>query len=241
MHASGSTATARTGRDRRPRPRNVDILRRRARRISDVTPADRGRNIAVRPWGAIRSGSRRRVSVVSVVMQIEGCEGRVRTFEFVVRFAPLCSLMLDVACVVVPTVTVAADAESSNGDGLEDGRPESAQAQFVVGDVNAEGGVSVPWAAWGPRATALSDQTQVGWRYLVGERRATIEHGVHRIRIRDYNPYRIRQTKASMVAKGLGRHEWGDSHEHEGEDWSDEGEGIVDPFHPQGTRRITEK
>jgi hypothetical protein len=46
-----------------------------------------------------------------------------------------------------------------------------------------------------------------------------------------------------MVAKGLGRHEWGggDSHEHEGEDYSsDEGEGIVDPFHPHGTRRITE-
>ena len=75
---------------------------------------------------------------------------------------------------------------------------------------------------------------------LLGERRATIEQGVHRIRIRDYNPYRIRQAKASMVAKGVGRHEQRDSHEHEGEDWSDEGEGIVDPFHPHGTRRITE-
>ena len=78
---------------------------------------------------------------------------------------------------MVPTATVAADAVSENGDGVGDGRSASAQVQFVVGDVNAEGGVSVPWAAWGPRATALSDQTQVGWRYLVGERRATIEHG----------------------------------------------------------------
>jgi hypothetical protein len=180
-------------------------------------------------------------SIVSVVMQIEGCEGRLRkTFEFVVRCATLLAYA-DAARVraVVPNAAVAADAESSDGDG--DGRSASTQAQarVVVGDVNAEEGV--PWAAWGPRATALSDQTHVRWRYLLGERRATIEQGVHRIRIRDYNPYRIRQAKASMVAKGLGRHEWRDSHErHEGEDSSDEGEGIVDPFHPHGTRRITE-
>jgi hypothetical protein len=180
-------------------------------------------------------------SIVSIVMQIEGCEGRLRTFEFVVRCATLLAYA-DAARLVVPTDTdtVAADAESSNGDG--DGRLASAQAQaqaqVVVGDVNTE--ERVPWAAWGPRATALVDQTHVGWRYLLGERRATIEQGVHRIRIRDYNPYRIRQAKASMVAKGLGRHELGDSHEHEGEDSSDEGEGIVDPFHPHGIRRITE-
>jgi hypothetical protein len=180
-------------------------------------------------------------SIVSVVMEVEGCERRCRTFEFVVRCAALLAYA-DAARVVVPTATVAADGdgESSNGDG--DDRSASvqaeAQAQVMVDDINAEGGVL--WAAWGPRATALSDQTLVGWRYLLGERRATIEQGVHRIRIRDYNPYRIRQAKASMVAKGLERHEWRDSHEDEGEDSSDEGEGVVDPFYPHGTRRITE-
>lgn len=159
-------------------------------------------------------------SIVSVVMQIEGCKGRLQTFEFVVRCATLLAYADAAAArAVVPTATVAvaADGESSSG--------RSAQ------DVDAEG--VVPWAAWGPRATAVSDQTHVVWRYLLGERRATIEEGVDRIRIRDYNPYRIRQAKGSMVAKGLGRHDLGDSHEHEGE-------GIVDLFHPQGTRRITE-
>lgn len=202
------------------------------------------------PWPEYRRASpgRRHVlrqstkdSIFSVVMEIEGCEERLpKTFEFVVRCATLLAYA-DAAArevVLTPNATVAADAESSDGDG--DGRSASSQAQarVVVDDVNAEGGV--PWAAWGPRATALSDETHVRWRYLLGERRATIEHGVHRIRISDYNPYRIRQAKASMVAKGVGRHEWGDSHEHEGEDSSDEGEGIVDPFHPHGTRRIAE-
>jgi len=178
-------------------------------------------------------------SIVSVLMQIERREGWLgKTFEFDVRRATLLAYA-DAARVVVPNAaTLAADAESSDGDGDGRSASASAQAHVAVGDVNAEG--SVPWAAWGPRATALSDQTHVGWRYLLGERRATIEEGVHRIRIRDYNPYRIRQAKASMVAKGVGRHEWRDSHEHEGEDSSDEGEGIVDPFHPHGTRRITE-
>jgi hypothetical protein len=178
-------------------------------------------------------------SIVSVVMHIDGCEGRLpKTFEFVVRCATLLAYA-DAARGVVLTPTVAADAESSDGDADGRSASASAQAQVAVGDdVNGEGGV--PWAAWGPRATALSDQTHVRWRYLLGERRATIEQGAHRIRIRDYNPYRIRQAKASMVAKGLGRHEWRDSHEHEGEDSSDEGERIVDPFHPRGTRRITE-
>ena len=160
-------------------------------------------------------------SIVSVVMQIEGCKGVSRTFEFVVRCAALLAYADEAAArVVAPTstVAVAADSEPSSGRSAQD-----------VED--SEGGV--PWAAWGPRTTAVSDQTHVVWRYLLGERRATIEEGVDRIRIRDYNPYRIREAKGSMVAKGLGRHEFGDSHEHEGE-------GIVDPFHPQGTRRITE-
>ena len=64
----------------------------------------------------------------------------------------------------VPTAGVAADAQSSYGDG--DGRSASAQAQVVVcdGDVNVVGGL--PWAAWKPQATALSDQMHVGWGYL---------------------------------------------------------------------------
>ena len=172
-------------------------------------------------------------SIVSVVMQIEGCEGRLRTFEFVVRCATLLAYADAAARVVVPTA----------GDGMGQSRQAQARGQVVAGDVSGE--VGVPWTTWGPRATGLSDQTHVGWRYLLGERRATIEQGVDRIRIRDYNPYRIRQAKASMVAKGVGRHEWRDSHgQHEGEeDSSDEREGIVDPsfhFHPHGTRRITE-
>src|SRR6266403_362021 len=179
-------------------------------------------------------------SVVSVVMHIEGCEERLRTFEFVVHCATLLAYA-DGTHVAGPTdsVAVAADTESSNSDGDGQSASVQAQAQAVVDDANVEG--SVPWAAWGPRATAMSDQTHVGWRYLLGERRATIEQGVHRIRICDYNPYRIRQAKASMVAKGLGRHDWrGDSHVHEGEAASDEGEGNVDPFHAKGVRRITE-
>ena len=183
-------------------------------------------------------------SIVSVVMQIEGYLRWLRTFEFVVRcdtlLAYAAAAARDPSVMVVDDPTAGGAAGSSNGE-----RKTQAQARVVVGDGD------VPWAAWGPRATALSDQTHVGWRYLLGERRATIaptnEAGVHRIRIRDYNPYRIRQAKASMVAKGLGRHEWGgggddDSHEHEGEGYpADEGEGIVDPFHAQGTRRITER
>ena len=184
-------------------------------------------------------------SIVCVVMQIGGCEGWLKTFEFVVRCDTLLAYADAAGRARVPTPTAGvanadADAESWNGDG-----DDRSRAQVVV-----EGG-GVPWVAWGPRATSLSDQTHVEWRYLLGERRATIEEGeagVDRIRIRDYNPYRIRQAKASMVAKGVGRHEESgrgrgrDSHEHhhEGEDSLDEGEGIVDPFHPHGTRRITE-
>jgi hypothetical protein len=84
----------------------------------------------------------------------------------------------------------------------------------------------------------VSDVEHVDWIYLLGEQRATIEQ-VGQIRIRDYNPYRIRQAKASMVAKGLGSHGWGDSHEEEEEE--DEGDGNVGTFHPKVTRRIVER
>ena len=184
------------------------------------------------PWPEYRSTPQGRLrmfrqstrdSIVSVVMEIVGCEGRLRTFEVVVRCATL------LAYADAAAAAAARMPESSNG--------ESAQAQdvdVVVGD--AEG---VRWEAWGPRATAMSDHTHVGWRYMLGERGATIEHDEHQIRIRDYNPYRIRQAKASLVTKGPGGHHAGhglgeeDSHE-------EDGKGNADRAHPDGTRRITE-
>jgi hypothetical protein len=54
--------------------------------------------------------------------------------------------------------------------------------------------------------------------------------------IRDYNPYRIRQARAFMMAKGLRGHGWGDSHEEE-----DEEEENAEAFHPKVTRRIIER
>ena len=159
-----------------------------------------------------------RDSIVSVVMEIVGCLGRRRTFEVVVRCATL------LAYADAAAAAAARMPESSNG--------ESAQAQdvdVVVGD--AEG---VRWEAWGPRATAMSDHTHVGWRYMLGERGATIEHGGHQIRILDYNPYRIRQAKASLVTKGPGGHA-GEEDSHE-----EDGKGNADEAHQDGTRRITE-
>jgi hypothetical protein len=80
----------------------------------------------------------------------------------------------------------------------------------------------------------------VGRRFsLLGERRATVEHVGLPVCIRDYNPYRIRRAKASMVAKGLGGHAghgW-EEDEPEGEEGP---EGNADTCHPKGTRRITE-
>ena len=161
-----------------------------------------------------------RESIVSVVMEITGCDGQVRTFDVVVRSATL--LAYADAARVGPAATA-----SSNDDG-------QSQVQVVVGEANA----GVPWDAWGPRGTAVSDHTHVGWRYLLGERRATLEQGGRQIRIRDYNPYRIWQARASLVAKALGGHGRGDSHEEEGED--DEGEVDGDTSRQNGTRRITE-
>jgi len=172
-------------------------------------------------------------SIVSVTMLIMGCEGRMRTFEVVVRCATL--LAYADGAQVVPTSTTTAESPNGAGDG------QSASAQAAVGDTaaddNANAEVSigddcVRWDVWGPRATAVSDLTHVGWRYLVGERRVTIEQGASQICIRDYNPYRIRQAMASMVAaKGLAGDNLGDSHEEE---------GTANTPHPKGTRRITE-
>ena len=49
---------------------------------------------------------------------------------------------------------------------------------------------------------------------LLGERRATFDHRGHQIRISDYNPYRIRQARASRLVKDDHRHVGG---EEEGE------------------------
>ena len=172
------------------------------------------------PWPEYRRaplGRRRmfrqstRESIVSVVMEITGCEGRMRTFEVIVRSA---------------TLLAYADAAGVG--------PTAADATVAV--VGGETDAGVPWDAWGPRATAMSGHMHVGWRYLLGERRATLDS--ERIRIRDYNPYRIRQARASLVAKGLRGNGRGDSHEEDG--GQDGGEEIEDTSRPSGTRSIAE-
>lgn len=75
------------------------------------------------------------------------------------------------------------------------------------------------WAEWGPRSMTMSDHTSLGRRDLLGERRATLDHRGHQIWISDYNPYRIRQVKASKSVK--------DHHRHVGsEEGRDYGKGI---------------
>lgn len=87
-----------------PAPAQVDILRRRARRISDLLPRTVAGISQFAPGEppfvrAVDEGQCRQCRHADRGVR---CEGRVRTFEFVVRFAPLCSLMLDVACVGGP-------------------------------------------------------------------------------------------------------------------------------------------
>jgi hypothetical protein len=174
-------------------------------------------------------------------MKINGSDRQFPTFEIVLRYATL--LAYAEGAHAVPTATIAyAHHESSNGD--EDG--QSVLMQYVVGDANADnnavGGVNgddVPWGAWGPRATAVSERLRLGWLHslgVVGERRITVERNVGQICIRDYNPYRIQQARASMMAKGFRGHGWGDSNEE-----GDERGGNADTFHPKVTRRIIEK
>jgi hypothetical protein len=170
-------------------------------------------------------------SILRVMIYLRGCERQSRAIEVVVRFATLLGYADGVHVVPPATATVASDAESSNGDG--NGRSAS-----------ADGDDDVPWDAWGPRATAMSDReygSHVKRSHLLGERMSMIENHFGqfepRISIRDFNPYRIRQARASMVAKGLAGHDGGDSHEEEKED---EGEGIAHTLHPKGTRRIIE-
>jgi len=97
-----------------------------------------------------------------------------------------------------------------NGD--DDGQSASAP---LVGDVSTERGNddwAVPWDKWGPRATAMFENPVSLSKNLSGERRASMKRD-DQIRIQDYNPYRIRQARASM--KSL-RRRGGDSHEREG-------------------------
>ena len=75
-------------------------------------------------------------SIISIVMQIEGCKGWLHAFGFVMRRETL---------LAYADAGVAADAQSSYGVG--DGRSGSTQAQVVVcdGDINPVGGL--PWVA----------------------------------------------------------------------------------------------
>ncbi len=105
---------------------------------------------------------------------------------------------------------------------------------------DASDNIGVTWAAWGPRATSISDHTSFEWNDLLGERRATVDQSGHRIRIYDYNPYRIREARTSGLRKGHNGQVGGEGGRPTGN--SDEGEGWEggNRAHPNGTRRITE-
>jgi hypothetical protein len=110
-----------------------------------------------------------RESIVSTMIQITGKNGRVRIYDMAVRSA---TLLAHVAAM-----------DTTSGGSL----PPS------------DGGRVVPWAEWGPHTTSMSDHTHIGWNDLLGERRAMIDASGLRMRIRDYNPYRI--WKASLPAR----------------------------------------
>jgi len=133
------------------------------------------------PWPEYRRTSPRRQfrqspseSIVSVMMQITGSEGHVRIFDVVVRCATL----------LAHAAAAAAALSSTNG-------MDNVQVRQRWDEGREDDGV--PWAAWGPRATSVSDHTHVGANDLLGERRTTIDLSGHRVRINDYNLYRIRQ------------------------------------------------
>ena len=139
------------------------------------------------PWPEYRRAPPRRQfrqstrdSIVSVVMQITGSsERQPRMFDLVVRCA-----------------TLLAHAEA-------DRSPSSLDAnEQLDADADGGGGGAVPWAEWGPRSTSMSDHTFFEWNDLLGERRATVDHRGDRVRIHDYNPYRIRQARKLGMAKG---------------------------------------
>jgi hypothetical protein len=117
--------------------------------------------------------------MVSVVMEITGSKRGQRMFDLVVRCA---------------TLLAYAEADRSSS-------PSPLNANANEQQVDADGG-AIPWAEWGPRSTSMSDHRVFEWNDLLGERRATVDHGGDRVRIHDYNPYRIRQARKSGLAKG---------------------------------------
>ena len=182
------------------------------------------------PWPEYRRAPPRRQfrqstrdSIVSVVMQITGSSKREpRMFDLVVRCA---------------TLLAHAEADRSSPS------PLNANEQVDVdADADADGGGVVPWAEWGPRSTSMSDHTFFEWNDLLGERRATVDHGGDRVRIYDYNPYRIRQARKAGLAKG---------HHGGGGGGGLEGRRVVDSdleveeggneSRRSGSRRITER
>ncbi len=137
--------------------------------------------------------------IIDIMLWIRGCEGGDHTFEIVVR----CATLLDYADGHGGTSI------ARNGD--DDGRSALSP---LVGDVSTEGGNNdgaMLWDRWGPQATAMFENPMVLDKKLSGERKATMEQD-DQIHIQDYNPYRIRQARASM--KSLRRR--GDSREREG-------------------------
>jgi hypothetical protein len=107
----------------------------------------------------------------------------------------------------------------------------------VVGDANADDDAEgrfddscVPWDAWGPRTTTVSDSSPVDWIYVLGERRATIGRYAKHICIHDYNPYRIQQARAFLTAK--------DRKDFQEQDYERMSNGGI--YHPNVTRRIIE-
>lgn len=180
------------------------------------------------PWPAYRHAPSRRQfrqstrdSIVSVVMQITGAGRReARIFDLIVR----CATLLDHAHAAgARSETLQwTDAEDDRGDG------------------------AVPWAEWGPRFTSMSDHTSFEWNDLLGERRATVDHRGHQIRIYDYNPYRIRQARmAGLAATGDHRHvgesgsggDGGGERRRRGD--SDEEVEEGNRYRRRGSRRIT--
>lgn len=201
------------------------------------------------PWPAYRRAPPRRQfrqstrdSIVSVVMQVVGSGRQMRIFDLVVRSATL-----------LARAAAAADVESSSssdggGGGGQAERPARADVKDSNGDEEedeGEGDVKVvPWASWGPRETSMSDHTSFEWNDLLGERRATVDPRGRRIRIYDYNPYRIRQARMSGLVEVRRHHRHvgggGVQQQQQRAGDSDEDEEEANRSHRNGSRRITE-
>jgi hypothetical protein len=120
-----------------------------------------------------------RNSIVSTMIQITGKNGRVRIYDMAVRSATL------LAYVTTMDATSGGMSPSPDGDRV------------------------VPWVEWGPQTTSMSDHTHIGWNDLLGERRAMIDASGLRMRIRDYNSYRIWQAGRPVTSSLLPRRRQG--------------------------------